>query len=153
MEHAARALRAADVTSQRLKVERRGGHSVTSRRGGYRKVLGRYHLGSYDECVDPVTSTPPPIAGIRRLETSRVARRASNVGAVLVVICAAALGALAVWVSLLLARLPYLMSIGQKWSLYVTLSLAVLSLLRSAHCLYLLTHTILEFSSVSLRLT
>jgi hypothetical protein len=101
--------------------------------------------------VGPITQpTPSPIAGIRRLETSRESRRTANIAALSLVFCAIVLPA---WVAWALFRLSRVYPEGITWWLYFSLSFSVLSELWFAHWLYLLAHTVLEFSSVSLRLT
>jgi len=101
--------------------------------------------------VDRVAhSTRPATGGITRLETSREGRRAANVAAFILVFCATALAACAAWALFLFSRLY---PVDVKWLVYFSLTFPVLSQLWSAYSFYLPAHTVLEFSSVSLRLT
>jgi hypothetical protein len=92
----------------------------------------------------------PPPTGVRRLETSRAVRRTATLIAFVLVCWAIAVVACAAWV---LFRFGALYPVDHRWLLYLSVSVAVLSPLWTAYFLYLPAHTVLEFTSVSLRLT
>jgi len=101
--------------------------------------------------VDPdAHSTLPPTAETKRLEASREGRRTANVIALLLVCFATTIAAGA---ALVLLRSRGLYPVDIRWLLYFSMTLSVLYPLWFAYFLYRAAHTVLEFSSGSLRLT
>src|SRR6266850_2496726 len=101
--------------------------------------------------VDPdAHSTLPPTAETKRLEPSREGRRTANVIALLLVCFATTIAAGA---ALVLLRSRGLYPVDIRWLLYFSMTLSVLYPLWFAYFLYRPAHTVLEFSSASLRLT
>ena len=98
--------------------------------------------------MDPVAHATPPVTGvIRRLETSRESRRVANILSLLLVSFAAVFAAGG---ALLLLRFPEL---NIRRVLYLQTAISALVPLWVAYFVYLPAHTVLEFSSVSIRLT
>jgi hypothetical protein len=95
-------------------------------------------------------STLPPAAGMKRLEASREGRRTANIIALLLVCFATTTAAGA---ALVLLRSRGLYPVDIRWLLYFSTTFSVLYLLWFAYFFYLPAHTVLEFSSASLRLT
>ena len=95
-------------------------------------------------------ATRAPTGGIRRLETSREGRRIANVLALVLVLVSTAFVAGA---ALVLLRFSELYPINIRWVVCFSTTFAVLFQLWGAYLVYLPAHTVLEFSSVSLRLT